>query len=186
MKTYVHIIMNCNQQSMRCRANRKMKRGIDMTVQQLKYVLMVAEAGSIGSSFFREIFFCFANGWFFCKNTCGFASNSSVNTRWYSSSIFRITISMTVQQLKYVLMVAEAGSITEAAKKLFISQPSLSNAIKEIEKEAGISIFSRSSIFDSTTALNCNIPKPHFFAWSKQSLTSFSPICNPRNWLLTA
>ena len=51
---------------------------------------------------------------------------------------------MTIQQLKYVLMVSEAGSITEAAKKLFISQPSLSNAIREIEKEAGISIFSRS------------------------------------------
>lgn len=51
---------------------------------------------------------------------------------------------MTLQQLKYILMVAEEGSITEAAKKLFLSQPSLSNAIKEVEKEAGISIFSRS------------------------------------------
>lgn len=51
---------------------------------------------------------------------------------------------MTIQQLKYVLTVAEAGSITDAAKKLFISQPSLSNSIKEIEKEAGISIFNRS------------------------------------------
>lgn len=51
---------------------------------------------------------------------------------------------MTLQQLKYILMVAEEGSITEAAKKLFLSQPSLSNAIKEVEKETGISIFSRS------------------------------------------
>lgn len=51
---------------------------------------------------------------------------------------------MTLQQLKYILVVAEEGSITEAAKKLFLSQPSLSNAIKEVEKEAGISIFSRS------------------------------------------
>ena len=51
---------------------------------------------------------------------------------------------MTVQQLKYILTVAEAGSITEAARQLFISQPSLSNAVKEIEKEAGISIFFRS------------------------------------------
>ena len=39
---------------------------------------------------------------------------------------------MTVQQLKYILKVAEVGSITEAAKLLFISQPSLSNSIKEI------------------------------------------------------
>ena len=38
---------------------------------------------------------------------------------------------MTVQQLKYILKVAEVGSITEAAKMLFISQPSLSNSIKE-------------------------------------------------------
>lgn len=49
---------------------------------------------------------------------------------------------MTVQQLKYILKVAEVGSITEAAKMLFISQPSLSNSIKETEKEAGITIFS--------------------------------------------
>ena len=51
---------------------------------------------------------------------------------------------MTVQQLKYILKVAEVGSITEAAKLLFISQPSLSNSIKDTEKEAGITIFLRS------------------------------------------
>ena len=47
---------------------------------------------------------------------------------------------MTVQQLKYILKVAEVGSITEAAKLLFISQPSLSNSIKETETEAGITL----------------------------------------------
>ena len=51
---------------------------------------------------------------------------------------------MTVQQLKYILKVAEVGSITEAAKMLFISQPSLSNSIKETEKEAGMTSFHRS------------------------------------------
>ncbi|MEE3486800.1 MAG: LysR family transcriptional regulator [Bulleidia sp.] len=51
---------------------------------------------------------------------------------------------MTIQQLKYIIMVAEIGSITEAAKALFISQPSLSSAIREIEAEAKITIFSRS------------------------------------------
>ncbi len=50
---------------------------------------------------------------------------------------------MTLQQLKYMIVVAESGSITEAAKELYISQPSLSGAIKEVEKEAGITIFSR-------------------------------------------
>lgn len=50
---------------------------------------------------------------------------------------------MTLQQLKYMIAVAEKGSITKAAKDLYISQPSLSGAIKEVEKEAGITIFSR-------------------------------------------
>lgn len=50
---------------------------------------------------------------------------------------------MTLQQLKYVIAVAETGSITEAARDLFISQPSLSSALKEIEKEAKITIFHR-------------------------------------------
>lgn len=51
---------------------------------------------------------------------------------------------MTIQQLKYIVSVVENGTITEAAKKLYISQPSLSNAIKDIEEEAGITIFIRS------------------------------------------
>ena len=51
---------------------------------------------------------------------------------------------MNLQQLKYIVTTAEVNSITKAAKLLFISQPSLSNAIKEIENEAGITIFIRS------------------------------------------
>lgn len=50
---------------------------------------------------------------------------------------------MTLQQLKYIIVVAEKGSITEAAKDLYISQPSLSGAIKEVEKEAKLTIFNR-------------------------------------------
>ena len=52
---------------------------------------------------------------------------------------------MTLQQLKYVIEVAERGSITEAAKSLFIAQPSLSAAIRELEEEISISIFVRKS-----------------------------------------
>ena len=48
---------------------------------------------------------------------------------------------MTLQQLKYVLAIADKGSINEAAKSLFISQPSLSNSIKELEQELQITIF---------------------------------------------
>ncbi len=52
---------------------------------------------------------------------------------------------MTLQQLKYIVTVAENGSITEAAKQLFISQPSLTNAIHELEKEMQITIFNRTN-----------------------------------------
>lgn len=52
---------------------------------------------------------------------------------------------MTIQQLKYVIEVARSRSISKAAQSLFISQPSLSNAIKELEKELGIIIFSRTN-----------------------------------------
>jgi len=50
---------------------------------------------------------------------------------------------MTLQQLKYMITVAEKGSITEASKELHISQPSLSGAIKEVEKEVKVTVFSR-------------------------------------------
>ncbi|GIO30348.1 MULTISPECIES: LysR family transcriptional regulator [Paenibacillus] len=52
---------------------------------------------------------------------------------------------MTLQQLKYVIEVANRGSMNEAAKRLFISQPSLSNAIKELETELRITIFERTN-----------------------------------------
>lgn len=52
---------------------------------------------------------------------------------------------MTIQQMKYIIAIVQCGSITEAAKQLFISQPSLSNAVKDIEAEAGIEIFQRAA-----------------------------------------
>ena len=52
---------------------------------------------------------------------------------------------MTLQQLRYITTVADTGTITEAAKKLYISQPSLTNAIHELEKEMGITIFNRTN-----------------------------------------
>ena len=52
---------------------------------------------------------------------------------------------MTLQQLKYAITVAQTGTITEAAEKLYISQPSLTNAIHELEKEMNIEIFTRTN-----------------------------------------
>lgn len=52
---------------------------------------------------------------------------------------------MTLDQLRYLIVTADTGNITEAAKKLFISQPSLSNAIHALEKEMHVTIFVRTS-----------------------------------------
>lgn len=52
---------------------------------------------------------------------------------------------MTLQQLKYVIEIVLCGSINEAARRLYMSQPSLSKAVKELEKELGIDIFLRTS-----------------------------------------
>ena len=51
---------------------------------------------------------------------------------------------MNIQYLKYVVEVDKTGSINKAAKNLYMGQPNLSAAIKELEKELGISIFYRS------------------------------------------
>lgn len=52
---------------------------------------------------------------------------------------------MTLQQLKYVIEVAARGSMNEAARRLYVSQPSISGAIKELEEELGILIFERTN-----------------------------------------
>lgn len=62
-----------------------------------------------------------------------------------TSRMLEGSISLTLQQLKYVIEVANRGSINEAAKRLFISQPSLSNAIKDLEEEMQLEIFERSN-----------------------------------------
>ncbi|MCR5148548.1 MAG: LysR family transcriptional regulator [Eubacterium sp.] len=52
---------------------------------------------------------------------------------------------MTLQQLRYAVTIADCGSINEAAKRLFISQPSLSGSVKELEDEIGFDIYIRSN-----------------------------------------
>lgn len=52
---------------------------------------------------------------------------------------------MTLQQLKYVVAIAESGTLSGAAKRLFISQPSLTKSVKELEKEMGVTIFDRTN-----------------------------------------
>ncbi|MCH4071845.1 LysR family transcriptional regulator [Pseudoramibacter sp.] len=52
---------------------------------------------------------------------------------------------MTLQQLKYVVATAEAGTMSKAAAQLYIAQPSLTAAIKALEEELGITIFKRTN-----------------------------------------
>ena len=53
-------------------------------------------------------------------------------------------LSMNWNQLQYVITIAEEKSITKAAQKLYISQPSLSLSIQSLEKETGVTLFERS------------------------------------------
>ena len=50
---------------------------------------------------------------------------------------------MTLRQLRYIIAVAECGSISAAAEKLLVAQPSLSKAVAELEEEMGITVFFR-------------------------------------------
>ena len=52
---------------------------------------------------------------------------------------------MNLKQAQYVKTIAECGSITAAAKKLFVSQPSLSQMLRQLEQETGLPIFDRST-----------------------------------------
>ena len=51
---------------------------------------------------------------------------------------------MTLQQLRYVITISETGSLNKAAELLYVAQPSLTGAVKELERELGITIFHRS------------------------------------------
>ena len=51
---------------------------------------------------------------------------------------------MTLQQIHYIIEISEQGSMNKAAESLYVSQPSLTSAVRELEKELGITIFLRS------------------------------------------
>ena len=51
---------------------------------------------------------------------------------------------MTIQQLRYAVTISEAGSFNKASELLYVAQPSLTGAVRELEKELGVSVFVRS------------------------------------------
>ncbi|MDF7671209.1 LysR family transcriptional regulator [Orbaceae bacterium ESL0721] len=72
---------------------------------------------------------------------------------------------MKLQQLRYVLEIARAGSINEAAKNLYITQPTLSTAVKELESEFNIEIFLRTS-----KGVSPSVDGVEFLGYAKQVL----------------
>ena len=52
---------------------------------------------------------------------------------------------MKLQQLVYTVNVAECGSVTEAARRLYVSQPSVTSSIRDLEREMGVHIFDRTN-----------------------------------------
>lgn len=74
---------------------------------------------------------------------------------------------MNTNQLKYVVIIAEELNITKAAKRLFISQSSLSQAIKNIEKELKIKLFET-----NVTPLKLTYAGEVYVAWAKKTLAS--------------
>ena len=65
---------------------------------------------------------------------------------------------MTLQQLHYTITISECGSMNKAAEILYIAQPSLTSAVKELEKELGITIFHRSGKGVTLTADGAEFP----------------------------
>ena len=78
---------------------------------------------------------------------------------------------MTLQQLKYAVVTAEKGTVSEAAAALYIAQPSLTKAIKELEKEMGITIFHRTN-----KGVSVSKEGEVFLGYARQVLEQASPI----------
>lgn len=78
---------------------------------------------------------------------------------------------MTLAQLRYAITVAHSGSMNEAARTLFLSQPSLSSAIKELEEEIGVEIFRRTNRGISVTPEG-----EEFLAYARQIVEQYELI----------
>ena len=75
---------------------------------------------------------------------------------------------MTLQQLKYVIAVANANSMNEAARQLYISQPSLSGSIRELEEEIGTELFWRTN-----RGIQITPEGLHFLGYARQVVEQF-------------
>ncbi|MCR5702549.1 MAG: LysR family transcriptional regulator [Lachnospiraceae bacterium] len=78
---------------------------------------------------------------------------------------------MTILQLKYVITIAGSSSMREAGNKLYISQPALSSAVRELEDEIGVKIFERNNRGISLTEAGYE-----FLAYAKQAVGQYELI----------
>lgn len=81
---------------------------------------------------------------------------------------------MTLQQLHQVITIAESRSMNEASRKLFVSQPNLSAVVRELEEEAGITIFIRSNRGIVLTLEERNLSDMPSRSWS--SIIYWNPV----------
>lgn len=75
---------------------------------------------------------------------------------------------MTINQLKYIIAVSKVNSINEAAKKLYISQPSLTNALQSLENEVGFDIFIRSK-----SGISLTVKGAEFLGYAKSVVEQY-------------
>ncbi|MCR5593998.1 MAG: LysR family transcriptional regulator [Saccharofermentans sp.] len=78
---------------------------------------------------------------------------------------------MTIQQLNYAITISEAGSINKASEVLYVSQPSLTESVKELEKELGITIFLRSGRGVSLTSEGAD-----FILYARQVVNDYNEL----------
>lgn len=78
---------------------------------------------------------------------------------------------MTIQQLNYAIAISEAGSFNKASEILYVSQPSLTESMKELEKEIGITIFLRSGRGVTLTSEGAE-----FILYARQVINSYNEL----------
>ena len=78
---------------------------------------------------------------------------------------------MTIMQLKYIIAIDEECSMRKAADKLYVSQPGLSSAVRDLENEIGIQIFERVHNGVVTTAAGAS-----FIAYARGAVEEFEKI----------
>lgn len=71
-------------------------------------------------------------------------TNTVAGDKEFPPQLIRTEVLMTFTQLHYFLTIAETHSLNRASEQLYVSQPSLTSAVKELEKELGVTLFYRS------------------------------------------